>query len=119
MIESDDMTDGYLLAAMCFYVSALLHLAVIPLSTGQHLWPMLLAAAFWGGLATALLRRLRVLGWLGFFAALGAGLAALWHGVPAASLDARVFLLIAGACWLGALALAAHLWRYRGPFRAQ
>ncbi|MGI3165417.1 hypothetical protein [Pseudooceanicola sp. 200-1SW] len=115
--RASNASDGYFLAAMCFYVAALLHLAVIGLSLADYLWSMLLAALFWGVLATALLRHLRTLAWIGFFAALGAGLAALGHGVPTRSLDAAVFVMIAGVLWLGALALAAHLWRYRGAIR--
>ena len=117
MIRASSASDGFFLAAMCFYVATLLHLAIIALSLADYLWSMLLAAVFWGVLATALLRRLRVLAWLGFFAGLGAGLAALGHGIPMRSLDAAVFVMIAAVLWLGSVTLGVHLWRYRGAIR--
>lgn len=112
-----NFTDGFVLAASCFYVSALMHLAAALLGGGDHLVTLIVAALFWGVLATALLRRIRVLGWLGFIAALGAGLVALGFAIPVLGLSEMIFLLIVIASWLGALSLAAHLWRYRGPFQ--
>ncbi|PJE28779.1 hypothetical protein SAMN06297129_1383 [Pseudooceanicola antarcticus] len=112
-----NFTDGFFLAASAFYVSALMHLVAAALSHGEHLLALLFAGIFWGVLATALLRRIRGLGWLGFIAALGAGLIALGYSIPVRGLSEMVFLMITVASWLGALSLAFHLWRFRGPFR--
>ncbi|WP_010142168.1 hypothetical protein [Oceanicola sp. S124] len=111
-----NLADGFFLAAACFYVSALMHLAVAVLGEGP-LTALLIAALFWAALATALLRRIRVLGWLAFLAGLGGGLVALGYGIPVLGLGAMIHLVIALACWLGALCLGVHLWRYRGPFQ--
>ncbi|MBR9764591.1 MAG: hypothetical protein GYB53_13945 [Rhodobacteraceae bacterium] len=112
-----NLSDGFFLAAACYYVAALMHLAVAVLGQSVPLLALVVAAAFWAALATALLRRVRVLAWLGFLAGLGGGVVALGFAVPLWGLAQMIYLLIALACWLGALCLGSHLWRYRGAFR--
>ena len=104
-------TNLFMAGAVLSFALAVCHIAVVALSLGGYLFPMLVVAAIWVLIGLGLLREWRWLAFVAFLAALAGGILAMGQVVSLVGLVQFGFGLVLLVNCLIAVVLFILLWR--------
>ena len=106
-----NLSINYHRVAAVLFISALPHVAVIILSGGQFIMPMIAGSILWAVIGYGLLGQRRWLAYIAFVAALAGAIYALGFGMSQPGAVGMAFMGIAGANLIAVLLLFVILWR--------